>query len=99
MQFRLVSKYDFNCLSFSVSTDRSDKTVFDSLVGFAQTLAVFRNVLKTTSFGYAKLTHSLKESAVFVYEHSDHETATHAVTVEVTNTKTGESETFYVEYK
>lgn len=38
MQFRLVPKYDFNCLSFSVSTDRSDKNVFDSLVGLLKLL-------------------------------------------------------------
>lgn len=99
MQFRLVPRYNFNCLSFSVATDRSDGGILDSVVSFADKLKMFRGVMSTTSFGYAKLTHSLKEATMFIYEHSDHETATHAVIVDVIETKTGKVETFFVEYK
>lgn len=99
MEFRLVPKYDYNCLAFSVATDRSDSGLMDSVASFAAKLKIFQGVLETTNFGYPKLTHSLSTTTRFEHSESDHETATHAVVVEVITRKSGETETFYVEYK
>ena len=99
MEFRLVPQYSFNCLAFSVATDRSDSGLMDSVNSFAAKLKSFQGVLEATNFGYPKLTHNLSATTQFEHSESDHETVTHVVVVEVITRKNGETQTFYVEFK